>query len=192
MGAGDIPKQFSSIWAQIGFSLQISGGFEEVPLPPRLTSSPITFDRLFCRSRRSASRDKPITRPIPQSARERRRAGLSRCCLSLRLEAARAPTRAREFGGRTGSGRLACRDSRVSWLSSGEQCGARTRTAQSCVERSWCRSPSYPRLEPHPSAQLCQPELLTDPPSPAPKGEKKRPGKSAKSDWEEGMWDIDF
>ena len=29
------------------------------------------FDRLFCRSGRSASRDKPITRPIPQSARKK-------------------------------------------------------------------------------------------------------------------------
>ena len=72
---------FSPIWPQM------SGGFESSPkcrcrhVLRRLRSP--AFDRLFSRSGRSASRDKPITRPIPQSARKK--TGRVAGCLSLRL-----------------------------------------------------------------------------------------------------------
>lgn len=158
----------------------MSGGFESSPkcrcrhVLRRLRSP--AFDRLFSRSGRSASRDKPITRPIPQSARKK--TGRVAGCLSLRLASQLQPLgpRLAPESSVAGPARVALAETREFPDSTG-----RVAVWGADADRSKLRGAKlvvppvlespHPRLEPHPSAQLCQRELLTDP-CPAPKGEK--------------------
>ena len=141
--------------------------------PPRLTSSPITCLRPpshFCRSGRSASRDKPITRcRSPNRPERRRRAGRNRCSSSLRLSSGPDSRRVR-WPDRLGSGLAALAeetrefpdstgslDSCTVWGADADRSKLRGATP------SWWRWSGLQRLEPHPSAH--QPELLAGPPS---------------------------
>ena len=148
-----------------------SGGFQVADLPPSLTSRRLrspAFDRLFCRTTgRSAETDHPPDPPI--GPKEDGPAG----CFSLRPDSG-PDSRQRVRWPRTGSGLESFLTRRAERALA--QCGARTRTAQSCVERSW-----WCRLQPTGVSSIgtpsvcCTLTVLPRTPNRAPKkGERKR------------------
>ena len=172
--AGDIPKQwFFSNLASDERRLRVES---EVPLPPRLTSSPITCLRpaLLPAVRQVAINRSPGRSP---NRPERRRAGLPAASASdSRVSSSRSGPDSRQrvrWPDRLGSlwprleSFLTRRALLAVWGADADR--SKLRGAKLVVPPV-LESP-HPRLEPHPSAQLCQRELLTDP-SPTSKGEK--------------------